>query len=281
MTTTTGRTEIVELANGVFARLHEGLTNAGILVGDDAVLVIDSLRVPSYARDLIADVRRLSDKPIRYVIDTHAHWDHAFGNQEFPDSILVGHVNCRRELEEYGELWRDNVVKRQNEWSEEVRTVEIRPPTLTFDSRLELHFGGRRVDLVYLGRAHTSGDLFVHLPDDGLLFTGDVAQDGGVPYMLDGYMREWIETDARLLELPFERFMAGHGPIGEKPAVAESREFFVALVAGTEAAIREGQDEATARDSVTAGMQQRFGGWRGFDRVGEGVGRAYRELKGR
>lgn len=280
MTTTTGRTEIVELANGVFARLHEGLTNAGILVGDDGVLVIDSLRVPSYARDLIADVRRLTDRPIRYVVDTHAHWDHAFGNQEFPESILVGHVNCRRELEEYGELWRDNVVARRNEWSEEVRTVEIRPPSLTFDSRLELHFGGRRVDLVYLGRAHTSGDLFVHLPDDGLLFTGDVAQDGGVPYMLDGFMREWIETDARLLELPFERFMAGHGPIGEKPAVAESREFFVALVTGTQDAIRDGQDEPATRDSVTALLKDRFGGWRGFDRVGEGVGRAYREIAG-
>lgn len=278
MTTTTGQTEIVELADGVFARMHEGLTNAGILVGDDGVLVIDSLRVPSFARDLIKDVRRLSDKPIRYVIDTHGHWDHAFGNQEFPDSIIVGHVNCRRELEELGEAWRENVIARGNEWAEELRTVDIRPPSLTFDSRLELHFGGRRVDLVYLGRAHTSGDLFVHLPDDGVVFTGDVAQDGGVPYMLDGYMRDWIETDARLMDLPFERFVSGHGPIGEKPALAEAREFMAALVSGTEEAVRDGKDVAAAGEAVTAAMQERFGGWRGFARLTEGVGRAYREI---
>ena len=89
--------EIVELAGGVYARLHEGLTNAGVIVGDDGVLVIDSLRVPSFARDLIQDVRHLSDKPIRYVIDTHSHWDHSWGNEEFPDSTIIGHANCRSE----------------------------------------------------------------------------------------------------------------------------------------------------------------------------------------
>ncbi len=77
MTAVTRGTEIVELATGVYARLHEGLTNAGVIVGDDGVLVIDSLRVPSFARDLIQDVRHLSDRPIRYVIDTHSHWDHS------------------------------------------------------------------------------------------------------------------------------------------------------------------------------------------------------------
>lgn len=97
------KTEIVEVARGVYARLHDGLTNAGIIVGDDSVLVIDSLRVPSFARELRADVRRLTDKPVQYLVDTHGHWDHAFGNEEFTDATIVGHVNCRRELEEYGE----------------------------------------------------------------------------------------------------------------------------------------------------------------------------------
>ena len=93
MTMTPG-TELVELESGVYARLHEGLTNAGIIVGDEGVLVIDSLRVPSFARDLISDVRHITDKPIQYLVDTHSHWDHSWGNEEFPGS----HDNRSREL---------------------------------------------------------------------------------------------------------------------------------------------------------------------------------------
>ena len=91
-------TEIVELETGVFARLHEGLTNAGIIVGDESVLVIDSLRVPSFARDLIKDVKDITNKPIKFVIDTHSHWDHSWGNEEFPDSTIIGHKNCYAEM---------------------------------------------------------------------------------------------------------------------------------------------------------------------------------------
>jgi cyclase len=270
----------VEVASGVFARLHEGLTNAGIIVADDGVLIIDSLRVPSFARDLIADVRHLSDKPIRYVIDTHSHWDHSWGNEEFPDSTIIGHANCRSEMLsiEGNERWIERIVAQDMPWSAEAQTVNITPPSVTFETSMQLYFGGRRIDLRYLGRAHTSGDLFVHLPDDRLLFTGDVAQGGGVPFMMDGYIQDWVQTDDRLLELDAERFVAGHGPVGERPALAEAREFIAALASGTAAAKADGQDEATARTKVTSELEDRFGGWRGFDRVEDSVGFAFRQL---
>ena len=279
MTTTTG-TEIVELTDGVFARLHEGLTNAGILIGDDSVLIIDSLRVPSFARDLIQDVRHLTDKPIQYVVDTHSHWDHSWGNEEFPDSTIIGHANCRTEMVdlEARKWWMNRVVSANDPWSEEAKTVTVTPPDLTFDTQMSLHFGGRQLDLVYFGRAHTSGDIFIHLPDDNLVFTGDVAQDGGVPFMLDGYAKDWVDTDSRLAELPVERFVAGHGPVGQHAALLESRDFIHTMVDGAERAIADGQDEATAAKSVTADMSERFGGWRGFERVEESVAHAYRQL---
>lgn len=279
MTTTPG-TEIVELTNGVYARLHEGLTNAGILIGDDSVLVIDSLRVPSFGRDLIKDVKHLTDKPIQYVVDTHSHWDHSWGNEEFPDSTIIGHTNCRTEMLdlEAREWWMERVVSANDPWSEEAKGVRITPPDLTFDTSMSLYFGGRQVELIYLGRAHTSGDIFIHLPDDKLLFTGDVAQDGGVPFMLDGYAKDWVDTDSRLAELPIERFMAGHGPIGEHGAILESRDFIHVMVGGIEQAIADGQDEATAATGVTEAMTERFGGWRGFERVEESVAYAYRQL---
>ncbi len=145
---------------------------------------------------------------------------------------------------------------------------------------MQLYFGGRRIDLRYLGRAHTSGDLFVHLPDDGLVFTGDVAQNRGVPFMLDGYIQDWVQTDDRLLELHAERFVSGHGPVGERPALAEARDFMAVLASATERAIEDGQDEPTASVNVTAELRERFGGWRGFDRVEESVGYAFRQITG-
>jgi cyclase len=279
MTTTPG-TEIVELTDGVFARLHEGLTNAGILIGDDSVLVIDSLRVPSFGRDLIADVKHLTDKPIQYVVDTHSHWDHSWGNEEFPDSTIIGHTNCRTEMLDLDarEWWMERVVSANDPWSEEAKGVRITPPDLTFDTSMSLYFGGRQVDLIYLGRAHTSGDIFIHLPEEKLLFTGDVAQDGGVPFMLDGYAKDWVETDSRLAELSAERFMAGHGPVGEQAAILEARDFIHAMVGGVEQAIADGQDEATTAAGVTEAMTERFGGWRGFERVEESVAHAYRQI---
>ncbi|HJM74418.1 MAG TPA: MBL fold metallo-hydrolase [Dehalococcoidia bacterium] len=280
MAAVTPGAKIVELTTGVYARLHEGLTNAGIIVGDDGVLVIDSLRVPSFARDLIADVKHLSDKPITHVIDTHSHWDHSWGNEEFPDSTIIGHENCRAEMLDLEKLdaWRDKVVSSNEGWSEEAKTVQVTPPNLTFETSMQLYFGGRRIDLRYLGRAHTGGDIFIHLPDDRLLFTGDVAQDGGIPFMMDGYIQDWVGTDARLLELDCERFMAGHGPIGERPAIAEAAQFINALAAGTKQAIAESQDEATAAAGVTEALSERFGSWRGFERVEESVAFAFREI---
>ena len=276
-----GDTEIIELTTGVYARLHEGLTNAGIIIGDDSVLLIDSLRVPSFARDLIADVKRLTDKPVQYVIDTHSHWDHSWGNEEFPDSTIIGHANCRAEMLdlEAREWWMNRVVSADDPWSEEAKGIRVTPPDLTFDDKMSLHFGGRRIDLLYLGRAHTSGDIFIHLPDDGLLFTGDVAQDRGVPFMLDGYAKDWVGTDTRLAEIPCERFMAGHGPIGAPAAITEARDFIITIVDGVEAAIANGQDRDTAAAAVTASMTERFGGWRGFERVEESVAYAYDQIQ--
>jgi glyoxylase-like metal-dependent hydrolase (beta-lactamase superfamily II) len=281
MATSAPAGELVELTDGVFARLHEGLTNAGIIVGDEGVLVIDSLRVPSFARDLLADVKRVTAKPVRYVVDTHSHWDHSWGNEEFPDAHIIGHANCRAEMLDLDRVsaWRARAAAMDVPWAGEVEAVRVTPPDLTFDTSMRLHFGDREIALHYLGRAHTGGDVFIHLPGDGLLFTGDVAQDRGVPFMFDGYVREWVDTDTRMLDLPAERFVAGHGPIGAPPALVEARDFVAALASGVGAALTEGQDEATTSREVTATLQARFGGWRGFERVPESVAFAYRQMR--
>lgn len=280
MTTTPG-TEIIELEAGVYARLHEGLTNAGIIVGDNGVLVIDSLRVPSFARDLIKDVRHITSKPIQYLIDTHSHWDHSWGNEEFPEATIIGHENCYDEMVdvEANQRWRDKIIAANDPWSEEAHLVKITPPNLTFETSMRLFFGGREIILKYLGKAHTSGDIFIHLPNERIVFTGDVAQDGGVPYLGDSYPDEWPETDNRMVELHVERFVSGHGPVGNHEALMQARDFIHSLIHNLKTAIQEGQDEATASTSVIGALNPEFGGWRGFDHLSETLPEVFRKLK--
>tara|TARA_B110000014_G_scaffold205497_1_gene155984 strand:+ start:1640 stop:2482 length:843 start_codon:yes stop_codon:yes gene_type:complete len=274
-------TEIVELETGVFARLHEGLTNAGIIVGDDSVLIIDSLRVPSFARDLIKDVKDITDKPIKFVIDTHSHWDHSWGNEEFPDATIIGHKNCYAEMVdvEWNEQWRKKVTSSNDPWSEEGNIVNITPPNMTFETSMQLYFGGRELDLKYFGRAHTSGDIYIHLPNEKIVFTGDVAQDGGVPYLGDCYPVDWPETDNKLAALPIERFMSGHGPIGDHQALEGARDFIHNLVDSVKSAITDGQNATQASESVINQLTPQYGNWRSFDRIGENLISVYEKLK--
>ena len=279
MTFTPG-TEIIELETGVFARLHEGLTNAGIIIGDDGVLVIDSLRVPSYARDLIADVRRITDKPVKYLVDTHSHWDHAWGNEEFPDATIIGHQTCYDEMMdvEWNAEWLRKIAASGDPWSEEAQLVNITPPNLTYETSMKLYFGGRELVLMYLGRAHTGGDTFIHLPADRILFTGDVAQDGGVPYMGDSYLLEWPDTDDRMVEIEADRFVSGHGPVGERPALLEARDFIHQLSAALQQSAADGQDAAAASRSAVASLSDRYGNWRSFERLEESLPEVYAKL---
>ena len=278
---TTPGTEIVELETGVYARLHEGLTNAGIIVGDDSVLVIDSLRVPSFARDLIQDVKKITEKPIGFVIDTHSHWDHSWGNEEFPEATIIGHKNCYAEMidVEANEQWRTKVTSSNDPWSEEGNLVNITPPNMTFETSMQLYFGGRELDLKYFGRAHTSGDIYIHLPKEKIVFTGDVAQDGGVPYLGDCYPGDWPDTDNRLASLPIERFMSGHGPIGDHNALVEAKDFIHSLVDSIKDAIGDGQDSVQASNSVINELSPKYGDWRSFDRIGESLPSVYAKLK--
>tara|TARA_B110000014_G_scaffold196048_1_gene145101 strand:- start:1581 stop:2426 length:846 start_codon:yes stop_codon:yes gene_type:complete len=279
MTTTPG-TEIVELGTGVFARLHAGLTNAGIIIGDESVLVIDSLRVPSFARDLIEDVRHVTDKPIRYVVDTHSHWDHAWGNEEFPDATIIAHSNARKEMldVEWNRQWREKVVAAGDPWSEEAKLVNITPPDLTFENTMQLYFGGREINLVYLGKAHTSGDIFIHLPEEKILFTGDVAQDGGIPFLGDSYPTDWLSTDDRLIEIESDQFVSGHGPIGNHAALVDARDFIHELVGNVMTSIAENEPQHSASNTVVTKMQYRFGHWRGFESLADKVPEVYHKL---
>ena len=273
-------TEIIELEKGVYARLHDGLTNAGIIIGDDSVMVIDSLRVPSFARDLISDIKYISDKPIKFVIDTHAHWDHSWGNEEFPEATIIGHQNCYKEMIdlEWNKQWREKVVNSGDSWSEEAKLVKITPPDQTFEKTMRLYFGGREIILRYLGKAHTSGDIFIHLPDSNILFTGDVAQNEGMPFFGDSYPDEWPSTDDKLIDFSVDKFVAGHGPIGDYDDLVNARNFLHKFIKEIKDCINENQNEYDTTIKVVNLLEPEFGHWRGFDRLDTAVPDVFKKL---
>jgi glyoxylase-like metal-dependent hydrolase (beta-lactamase superfamily II) len=213
-----------ELDRGVYAWIGpEGRTNAAFITWDDGVLVIDSLYGPNLSPELMQQIRSVSDRPIRYVIDTHEHFDHCFGNQYFEPAIFIGHENCRRGLVERPESQRDFAMSFRQEFADHFREVRIIPPVVTYTDTMALYPGGRAVELHHVGRAHTAGDTIVWLPAEQLLIAGDVFVNGRSGFAGDSYPRSWVTALARIEQFPARAFVPGHGDIGSTADVATFR----------------------------------------------------------
>jgi glyoxylase-like metal-dependent hydrolase (beta-lactamase superfamily II) len=246
-----------KVANGVYCATSSEtayyVANSAIVVGDEAVLVVDSGASPSGARRLIEAVRTVSDRPIRYLVDTHFHFDHAFGNAAFgPDTVLIGHEATRSLLGPdalRGRTFRgfaDAIPARVDElrrqasaaaapekrreiaaraealdaYGRELATIAVAPPRVAFSERAVVDLGHREVQLVFPGRGHTAGDALVFLPRERVLCSGDFF-NGYIGYMGDAYVDEWAESLDRLAQLDFETVVPGHGaPFKGKARIA-------------------------------------------------------------
>jgi glyoxylase-like metal-dependent hydrolase (beta-lactamase superfamily II) len=221
--------------------------NAAIVMLDDAVLVVDTHSTPVAAHSLIEQLKAVTDKPVKYVINTHFHADHYQGNQSYAAKWrggleIISSEATRNTLERLGaqrlrnKLWtssksietlRADMLKatepkertqiqealRKEEASySELKSVDVTLPTLTFDNMLTLHRHTRRIQILWLGRAHTDGDVVVYLPDDKVIATGDVLNSCW-PGMWDSYPYEWIETLERIEKLDFDHVISGHGEL--------------------------------------------------------------------
>jgi cyclase len=213
--------ELVEVAEGVHAYVQPPggwcLSNAGLIVDADGVAVIDTLATQRRARELRAAVDRLAPGPGRTVVNTHHHGDHTFGNQVFGRAAtIVAHERARQEMAETGlaltGLWPEV------EWGD----VELRLPTVTFPDRLTLHLGDRVAELIHVGPAHTTNDVVVWLPDDQVLFAGDVALSGCTPFNLMGSIAGALDALERLRSLGARTVVCGHGPVAGPEVLDET-----------------------------------------------------------
>jgi glyoxylase-like metal-dependent hydrolase (beta-lactamase superfamily II) len=215
-----GGEDWLEVGDRVFTRRYRFFDQQiGVVLGDGEALVIDTRSTPAQARELLADIVRLTPFPVRHVVDSHWHYDHAFGNHDFRPATVWGHERCRSRLLEDGEEQRARVAASIPDLAADVASVVIDPPDRTFAEATAVDVGGRRVDLTYLGRGHTDADIVIVVPDAGVLFAGDLLENDAVPYFGDAYPIEWPATVRRLLALVGGPVVPGHGSIGDRAFV--------------------------------------------------------------
>lgn len=238
-----------KVADGIFYATATGSvvigSNGVVIVNDEDVMVVDPGISAAAATTFIADVKTLTNKPIKYVVDTHYHYDHAFGNQVFgPEVTIIGHDTTRRRLNGPGSLKertyltnstaaianRFTLLKRQiaeaadakeraiyerqltihQRYADEQPKIRPTPPNATLSRDMTLHRGGREIQIRFLGRAHTDGDIVVFLPRERMIATGDMITSG-LSYTGDAFVEEWPATLEAVLALDFDTVLPGHG----------------------------------------------------------------------
>jgi len=277
---------------GIYYATSSGTMNVGanspvIVSGGDA-LVVDSEITPAAARALVADLKAVTDKPVTFVVDSHYHYDHAFGNQIFgPEVAVIGHDNTRRRLSTDESLHQftylrsvepvpaqvealrkriadekdpqqkatlERQVANSLAYLEQVKEVKVTPPNTSFDRSMTIVRSGREMRLLYLGRGHTDTDVVVFLPKERLVCTGDL-MESVVSYMGDSYPEEWIATLEKLKALDFDTVMPGHGVVFKGKTKIEAFQRYLRDVITQVTALRTqglSADDAAAKVDVTA-----------------------------
>lgn len=316
--------DLRKVADGVYAALARPRTpincNAAVVVYDEGVLVVDTHSRPSSARALIEQIKTVSDKPVRYAVDTHFHWDHAQGNQAYPVAFprqvavvaseatrenlkTLGMARVKQQLEQApaqieerrkrlaaekdgGARARlEDEIRQQEAYVAELKSLELVLPDLTFDKSLVLHRTDRDIMLLFLGRGHTSGDVIAYLPQQKVVATGDLLH-GWMPFMGDGYPTEWIATLDQLGKLDFEWIIGGHGDVKPRGHLTEFRNYLTDLLQEVRRARERGETLDQAKTSVAAALRSRhaepMGGSERFDgSIGANVEKVFRDLEAR
>ena len=292
--------ELVRVADGVYTAVQRNPLetpidgNTTIIINDQDVVVVDTKITPGSARAVIGEIRKLTTKPVRYVVNTHFHSDHHYGNdvyrREFPGVEFIAHANTRTDVivqdsdtllarnvrETYPKLVADRkqmlatgkrpdgtaITAEQRAFTErqipalewaarELATVKITPPTIAIDRDLVLHRGARTIEIKYLGRANTRGDLVVWLPAERVVITGDVLVSP-VPFSFGSFLGDWTGTLKAIRALPAQVIIPGHGmPQRDWSYLDLVSRLIDSTLVQVKAAVAQGKDLEATRKAVS------------------------------
>lgn len=277
-----------KLSDNAYAYTAEGDPNTGVIIGDDAVMVVDTQATPVMAQDVIRRIREVTDKPIRYILLSHYHAVRVFGASAYNAQEILASRDTYDLIVERGEADKASEIGR---FPRLFRAVESVPegltwPTMTFSGSMTVNLGNLEVHISQIGRGHTKGDTIAWLPEQKILFAGDLVEYQTTPYAGDCYYRDWPRTLDNLMALQPQAMVPGRGPALKSAsevqlAVAGTRAFLNDLYDLVNQGVAAGKDLNTVYKETYAAMQPRYGHWVIFDHcMPFDVSRAYDEASG-
>jgi cyclase len=266
--------ELKKIADGVYVRIvspdDNAVGNAAVVVLDHSVLIFDTHFTSEAGQEMLAQIRAITSKPVRYVVNSHFHPDHTHGNQAFDGAHIIGSTQTRQDVlnvdlasmnrsvgiaqKQLEQLRRDvaqnnesvqptdirDQIKKREDYLRSVSRLKILPPFETLDDSMTIQDGKQELRLLWLGPGHTEGDVVLFLPHEKIAFLGDLFFNEAIPNVQDARMLEWITTLREALKLDADRFIPGHGPIGARKDVVAFLSYLEELKSMVEAAIDRG-----------------------------------------
>ena len=276
-----------EVGDGLWAFTAEGDPNSGVIIGDDSVMIIEAQATPRLASKVIDKVRSITDKPISHVVLTHYHAVRVLGASAFNADQIIMSDAARGMVAERGQEDWDSEFQRFPRLFEGYESIPgLTWPTSTFSESMTVYLGNRRVDLMHLGRAHTAGDIVAHVPDQNVMFTGDIVEYHSACYCGDGFFNEWSDTLDQIKWFDVDAIAPGRGNalVGKdmvEKAIESTRDFVDSTYRPAARVAARGGTLKEAWDAVRAECDPKFSDYAIYEHcLPFNVSRAYDEARG-
>ena len=268
----------IEVWRNLFTFSHgEGInSNSTFLITKDGVVVVDTRVTPAEARKVKEAILKQTNLPVLYVINTHYHGDHTFGNQIFGDShSIIAHKNVRKALE--FEAGKEHLEVFKSLKIPGIEETVVTPPNIIFKDKMDIYVSEYHLELIHV-KGHTDGDLFIYIEALKTLITGDLILNKRIPYMGDAYIEDWIKAINYMGDLNAEIYIPGHGDPGGKPVLIAMKHYLIELRQMVENQIKKGSSLKETQDVVRPKLEAKYSNWEKLEWLDGNIKRAYREF---
>ncbi len=276
-----------EIGRDIYAFTAEGDPNSGVIIGDNSVMVIEAQATPRLAGKVIEKIRTVTDKPISHLALTHYHAVRVLGASAYGAGQIIMSDKARAMVAERGQEDWDSEFQRFPRLFEGHESIPgLTWPTTTFSDKMSVWLGKRRIDLMHLGRAHTAGDIVIHVPDENVMFTGDIVEYHSACYCGDGHFADWPRTLERIAAFEVDAIAPGRGDalVGREmvdAAISLTRDFVASTYAPAARVAARGGSLKEAWEAVRAACDPKFKDYAIYEHcLPFNVSRAYDEARG-